>query len=197
MFVKPANFLKTLLTLKPQSARSGVLCSRPLRISKDRVTVSPSTLSTSLGQPEPSTDLLPNPCRLPPYSTTWGSREQHRSAGANGNHTHAQQWGGEGGVHGARPFLDQKSNPDFFVYFFLIKINCGINSCVRFRRRARAPLATRASCFASVDLDLFFQIYLGKTASAAINLTNSAIQTDATTFAFSSNSILLLCLLGT
>ena len=40
----------------------------------------------------------------------------------------------------------------------------------------------------------FFQIYRDKTASMARNWTNSAPQTDATTFALSSNSILLLWL---
>ena len=39
---------------------------------------------------------------------------------------------------------------------------------------------------------LFFQIVLGKTASAARNYLNFAPQTDATTFAFAYFSILLL-----
>ena len=40
---------------------------------------------------------------------------------------------------------------------------------------------------------LFFKIVLGKIASAARNLINSSPQTKATTFAFSSVFILLLC----
>ena len=40
----------------------------------------------------------------------------------------------------------------------------------------------------------FLQINRGKTASAARNWTNFVPQTDATTFALSSNSILLLCM---
>ena len=54
-----------------------------------------------------------------------------------------------------------------------------------------------ASYFASVDLkeyeefNLFFQIDWGKTASAARSWMNSVPQTDATTFAFASLSILL------
>ena len=57
----------------------------------------------------------------------------------------------------------------------------------------------RASYFALVyleeqgELNLFFQIVWGKTAGAAKNWINSAPQTDATTFAFASLSILLLC----
>ena len=43
------------------------------------------------------------------------------------------------------------------------------------------------------EFNLFFQIDQGKTTSPARNWTNSAPQTDATTFALSSNSILLLC----
>ena len=56
-------------------------------------------------------------------------------------------------------------------------------------------ISCRAHCFASVDLEetvkffLFFQIDRGKTANAARNWTHSAPQTDATTFALSSNSI--------
>ena len=56
-----------------------------------------------------------------------------------------------------------------------------------------------AGCFALVYLKekveflLFFQIDRGKTASAARNWANFAPQTDAATFALSSNSILLLC----
>ena len=42
------------------------------------------------------------------------------------------------------------------------------------------------------EFNLFFQIDQGKTASAARNLINSGPQTDATTFAFASVSILLL-----
>ena len=57
-----------MLTLKPQTTLSGVLCSLPLLISKQIVRVSPSTLITSLGHPAPSTDLLPKPKVLPPYS---------------------------------------------------------------------------------------------------------------------------------
>ena len=57
-----------MFTLKPHTALSGVLCSLPLLISKEKVTVSPSTLITSLGHPEPRTDLLPNPRVFPPYS---------------------------------------------------------------------------------------------------------------------------------
>ena len=43
-----------------------------------------------------------------------------------------------------------------------------------------------------VELILFFQIDRGKTASAARNWAKSALQTDATNFAFASLSILLL-----
>ena len=56
----------------------------------------------------------------------------------------------------------------------------------------------RTSCFASVDLkekdefNLFFKIDRGKIASAARNWINSVPQTDATTFAIASVSILLL-----
>ena len=55
----------------------------------------------------------------------------------------------------------------------------------------------RASCFVSVDMKeklefiLFFQIDLGKKLYAARNRTNSVPQTEATTFAFASGSILL------
>ena len=55
----------------------------------------------------------------------------------------------------------------------------------------------RASCFdlvylkEKVEFILFYQINRGKTASAARNGTNFAPQTDATTFALSTNSILL------
>ena len=45
----------------------------------------------------------------------------------------------------------------------------------------------------TVEFNRFFQIDRDKTASAARNLTNFAPQTDATTFAFASVSILLLC----
>ena len=45
-----------------------------------------------------------------------------------------------------------------------------------------------------VEFSLFFQIDRGKTASAARNWINSAPQTEATTFAFASVSILLLCM---
>ena len=57
-----------------------------------------------------------------------------------------------------------------------------------------------ASYFESVDWEekvefiLFFQIERGKTASEVRNLINFALQTDATTFAFASVSILLLSL---
>lgn len=57
--------------LKPQTALSGVLCSLPLLISKLKVMVSPSIFITSLGHPEPKTDLLPNPKVFPPYSPTF------------------------------------------------------------------------------------------------------------------------------
>ena len=52
-------------------ALSGVLCSRPLLISKKIVTVSPSIFIMSLGHPVPRTDLLPNPKVFPPYSPTF------------------------------------------------------------------------------------------------------------------------------
>ena len=45
----------------------------------------------------------------------------------------------------------------------------------------------------TVELNRFFQIDRGKTASAAKNWTNSAPQTDATSFTLPSVSILLLC----
>ena len=57
-------------------------------------------------------------------------------------------------------------------------------------------IPNRASCFASVDLDvfnLFIQITRGKIASAARKCINSSPQTDATTFALASVSIFLLC----
>ena len=59
-------------------------------------------------------------------------------------------------------------------------------------------LPCRASNFAlvylkeKVEFILFSQINRGKTASAARNWSNSVPQTDATTFALSSNSIILL-----
>ena len=70
------------------------------------------------------------------------------------------------------------------------------NSCLQVRKRTELE---DKSFFAlvylkeNVELILFFQIDQGKTASAARNWTNSVVpQTDATTFALSSNSILLL-----
>ena len=57
-------------------------------------------------------------------------------------------------------------------------------------------LLTVALCDEKVEFILFFQIDWGKTPSAARNWTNFVPQTDATTFAFSSNSILLLWCTG-
>lgn len=65
--------LAVIVQLNPHTALSWVARSRLLFTWKEKVTLSPSTLTGSRGQPSPSTLLLPTPNVLPPYSHSFGA----------------------------------------------------------------------------------------------------------------------------